>query len=56
MENKIETCILCRKELDRFEEDICESCLRVLRKKYPSKTKLREVIKCHKENAKQLDS
>jgi len=52
MENK--KCILCGKELDEVKGDLCESCYNVLKAKYP-KTKLREVIKCHKKHAKKLN-
>lgn len=50
---KMNDCILCGKELEKYEEDICDSCSRFLATKYP-KTKFREVIKWHKKNTKKL--
>lgn len=47
-------CIVCHKELDGEKDDICDSCSKVLSAKYPKKTKFREVIKCHRRNAKML--
>ena len=47
-------CLLCGKELEKNEEDFCESCSRVLKAKYPKTKLLQEVIKCHKRHAKKL--
>ena len=47
-------CIICGKELEEFERDVCNSCFKVLTAKYPRTKYLQEVIKCHKKNAKKL--
>jgi predicted nucleic acid-binding Zn ribbon protein len=49
----MDECIICGKELEKYEQDICDSCFRVLTAKYP-RTKFQEVIKWHKKNAKKL--
>ena len=45
-------CIICGKELEEFEEDICNSCYHIMRIKYPKNKCLEEQIRCHKRNAK----
>ena len=50
---QIMDCIFCGKDLEEDEQDTCDSCFRFLKAKYP-KTKLQEVIKCHKRHAKKL--
>lgn len=47
-------CILCGREIEEDENDICTSCFRVLKVKYPKNKCLEEQIKCHKRNAKKL--
>jgi len=41
-------CVICGKELERKEADICKVCFDVLRIKYPNYNKFKEVIKWHK--------
>ena len=53
MKDENEECILCGKELNNFEGNICESCYIFMKIKYP-KNKLKEVIKCHKRHAKEM--
>lgn len=52
-EESMNECILCGRELERDEGDVCYSCFTALTTKYP-KTKLEEVIKCHRKNARRL--
>jgi len=52
MKNEIDICIFCKKELEEFEEDVCDSCKQFMRIKYPTTKCLEEQIRCHKRNAK----
>jgi len=47
-------CIICGKELEEKELDVCKTCFDVLRIKYPDYNKFKEVIKWHKEHAKEI--
>lgn len=44
-------CVICGKHL---QEDICEICFDVLDNKYPKTKDLKEAIKWHKENLKEI--
>jgi hypothetical protein len=48
-------CIICGKELETKDADVCGTCFYVLKNKYPNPNKLREVIKWHKANLKKLE-
>jgi len=50
MENK---CILCGIELE--SEEFCETCLEVLKQKYPDKKCLETILQWHKNQNKKLN-
>lgn len=52
MQEEKENCCICGKELKELEEDVCASCYRLMRMKYPKTKCLEEQIKCHKRNTK----
>ncbi len=52
---KIKFCIICGKELVAKEAEICVTCFSVLINKYPKYNDLKEVIKWHKNNLKDLE-
>ncbi len=43
-------CIICEKDLEKPNLDICKTCFDVLKIKYPSYNKFKEVIKWHKKH------
>ncbi|MFA5953327.1 MAG: hypothetical protein WC812_01920 [Candidatus Pacearchaeota archaeon] len=43
-------CIICNTLIEE-DEDFCKTCVAVLRKKYPNKKKLEEILKWHKSQA-----
>ena len=52
---KIMRCIICEKDLEKFDVDICKTCFDVLKIKYPKYNKFMEVIKWHKKYQKQKE-
>lgn len=48
-------CILCGQGLEDDEENVCKTCLEVLRKKYPNKKELDVIILWHKNHTKKLN-
>jgi len=46
-------CIVCKKDLEEFDVDVCKTCFDFLTIKYPNYTKFREVIKWHKKYLKE---
>ena len=47
-------CIICEKDLEKFDVDICKTCFNVLVIKYPDYNKFKEVIKWHKEYQQEM--
>ena len=47
-------CILCGKELDKNEGEICGTCFDVLKHKYPKNKTFERRLKCHKKQAEKL--
>jgi hypothetical protein len=45
-------CYICGKFI---EEEICETCLNFLKKKYPNKKELKQILQWHKNHTKQLN-
>ncbi|MFH0808691.1 MAG: hypothetical protein V1888_03715 [archaeon] len=53
-EVKADDCILCGKDLEKYEFEFCDSCRKFMLAKY-SRTKYWEVKKWHKENRRSLE-
>ena len=51
----MKNCIICGKELEAKETDVCVTCFSVLISKYPRYNDLKEVIEWHKKNLSDLD-
>ncbi|MBR9704638.1 hypothetical protein GOV12_04450 [Candidatus Pacearchaeota archaeon] len=51
----MKNCIICGKELETNETDVCTTCFTVLISKYPTYNDLKEVIEWHKKNLGDLD-
>ena len=53
--NRIMKCVICRKELDNKEKNICKTCFEVFRIKYPDKNKFKKILEWHKKNLEQME-
>jgi len=47
-------CIICGKELEKDEMNICKTCFDVLQIKYPNYKRFKEVLKWHQKQAKEM--
>ena len=47
-------CILCGKELENSEGEVCETCFNVLKSKYKKGSSLMKRLKWHKKQAQKL--
>ena len=47
-----EFCLLCGKELEKYEREFCESCFNIMKYKYPKNKNFERRLKCHKKYAK----
>jgi len=50
----MENCVFCGDKLCKKECDVCKNCFSFLKSKYPKIKCLKEVIKWHKENIKEI--
>lgn len=54
MKDKNEKCVVCGKELEKDEGEVCKTCYNVLKLKYPKNKNFKKSLKCHKKQTKKL--
>ena len=52
MENK---CIVCGGDIGEDEGNVCETCFRVLKEKYPCDKELEKILQWHKKQREELN-
>jgi len=48
-------CFVCKKRLEKDEEELCEDCFNVLKIKYPNYLDFKNVLQWHKENIIEME-